>query len=137
LNWYTFLADAILAIHFAFVAFVVGGFAVIWVGHFLRWTFVSNFRFRLAHLLAMGFVLFEALIGMVCPLTTWENQLRARGGTGQAYQESFMQHWLGRILFYDLGPTAFAVIYAAFFALIVLTFWKIPPRRLPSQTRND
>jgi hypothetical protein len=127
-NSYTVLADLILAIHFAFVAFVLGGFVVIWIGYFLHWRFVQNFRFRLFHLLAMGFVALEAVAGMICPLTTWENQLRLRAG-GKAYQESFVQHWLGRILFYEASETVFTIAYAAFFGLIVLTFWKIPPRR--------
>src|SRR5215212_4152479 len=109
-NWYTVLADLILAIHFAFVLFVLGGFVVIWVGYFLRWPFVQNFRFRLIHLLAMGFVALEAVVGMICPLTTWENQLRLRAG-GEAYQESFVQHWLGRILFYQASETVFTLAY--------------------------
>ena len=128
MNWYALLADVILAIHFAFVAFVIGGFVVIWIGYFARRTFVHDFRFRLLHLLAMGFVLLEALVGMVCPLTTWENQLRVRGGASP-YQESFMQHWVGRILFYDLSATTFTILYAAFFLLVILTFVIIPPRR--------
>jgi uncharacterized protein DUF2784 len=130
-NWYALLADAILGIHFAFVAFVVGGFVVIWAGYFARRAFVHNFRFRLLHLLAMGFVLLEAVVGMVCPLTRWENQLRVRGGASP-YQESFMQHWVGRILFYDLSETTFTFLYAAFFLLIILTFVIIPPRRRQS-----
>jgi hypothetical protein len=136
-NWYAALADTILAIHFGFVAFVVAGFVVIWVGWFLQWRFVENFRFRVAHLLAMAFVLLEALIGMVCPLTTWENQLRLRAG-GEVYHESFIQHWLGRVLFYDFSEQAFTILYGAFFAVIVLTFWKIPPRRkIDRPRRND
>ena len=129
LNASTLLADLILAIHFAFVAFVVGGLIVIWIGHFLGWQFVHHFGFRLAHVAAMGFVLLEAVMGMVCPLTAWENQLRAGAGTGGVYQESFIQHWLGRILFYDVSEKTFTLIYAAFFALVVLTFWKVPARR--------
>lgn len=133
MNWYALLADVILAIHFTFVAFVIGGVVVIWIGYFARRSFVHNFRFRLLHLAAMGFVLLEALVGMVCPLTTWENQLRVRGGAS-AYQESFMQHWIGRILFYNLSETTFTILYAAFFLLIVLTYWIIPPRRSQSAT---
>ena len=79
-NPYTLLADLILAVHFAFVTFVVAGLVLIWVGFFLHWTFVRDWRFRIAHLLAMAFVLGESLTGFICPLTTWENQLRLRGG---------------------------------------------------------
>src|SRR6266853_5488041 len=73
---YSLLADLVLLVHFAFVAFVALGFLAIWVGYFCRWPFVRDLRFRVAHLLAMGVVLAESLTGLICPLTTWENQLR-------------------------------------------------------------
>jgi len=79
-NFYSVLSDFILLIHFAFVAFIVAGFLAIWVGYFRHWAWVHNFRFRLTHLLAMGFVLLESLFGIVCPLTVWEDQLRQRAG---------------------------------------------------------
>lgn len=78
MNAWSILADVLLILHFAFVAFVVGGFVVIWVGYFCRWPFVRNFWFRLAHLVAMGCVFLETLTGFVCPLTDWENQMRLR-----------------------------------------------------------
>ena len=74
------LADLILLLHFAFVIFVVGGLVAIWVGYFLRWRFVRDVRFRVAHLLAMAFVLGESLLGIICPLTTWEDKLRMKAG---------------------------------------------------------
>src|SRR6266478_2969023 len=98
---YSLLADLVLLVHFAFVAFVALGFLAIWVGYFCRWTFVRDLRFRVAHLLAIGLVLAEALTGVICPLTTWEKQLRVRAGQGTGYSGSFIQHWFGRILFHD------------------------------------
>src|SRR5438093_4596768 len=96
------LADLILLLHFAFVIFVVGGLVVIWVGYFLRWRFVRDVRFRVAHLLAMAFVLGESLLGVICPLTTWEEQLRLSAGQG-TYGGSFVQHWVGRIMFFNVS----------------------------------
>jgi hypothetical protein len=127
-NFYAVLADLILTIHFAFVAFNLGSFVVIWIGHFRHWSFVRNFGFRISHLLAMGFVAFQTLAGMACPLTTWENALRGRAGEALRYEESCIEHWLGRVLFYDVNDWVFTLIYTGFFALIVLTFWKVPPR---------
>src|SRR5207249_2342877 len=90
-NIYSLLADLVLLVHFGFVAFVVVGFVVIWVGYFCRWPFVRDLRFRLVHLLAMTLVLAEALAGFVCPLTTWERQLRIRAGDGTGYSGSFIR----------------------------------------------
>jgi len=132
-NPYTLLADLILAVHFAFVTFVVAGLVLIWVGFFLHWPFVRDWRFRIAHLLAMAFVLGESLTGFICPLTTWENQLRLRGGGERTYAGSFLQHWLGRILFFDLSERTFTIIYALFFILLVLTFIVVRPRRQKPQ----
>jgi len=117
------LADLILLLHFSYVAFVVVGFVVIWIGFVCRWEFVRNRTFRLLHLLAMGIVLAEALLGITCPLTVWENQLR-----GGAYEGSFMQHWVSRLMFHDWSKTTFTILYVAIFILIVATFIVVPPR---------
>src|SRR2546425_8327969 len=71
-TFYRLLADVVLVIHFAFVAFVILGLLAVWTGRFLRWSWVRNFWFRVAHLLAIGIVAAQALGGVICPLTTWE-----------------------------------------------------------------
>ena len=126
-NYYSILADVVVLLHFAFVAFIVLGFVVIWVGYFFRWAFVRNRYFRLAHLLAMGYVLAEALLGITCPLTNWEADLRRLAGESQIHTESFMEHWTHRLMFFDLKPETFTVIYAFVFVLIVLTYWVVKP----------
>lgn len=126
-NKYLLAADGILLMHFAFVAFVVLGFAFIWIGHFAKRKFARNAKFRICHILAMGFVFCESLCGTICPLTEWENDLRVRGGQGEVYETTFMREWIHRIIFYDFSERTFIVMYAVFFALILLTFWMIPP----------
>ena len=125
---YGWLADGVLALHFAFVVFVVGGLAVILLGGLLGWEWVCHRGFRFAHLAAMGVVLAEALAGIVCPLTEWENALRRAAGQSP-YEESFMETWVGRLMFYDFEPWTFTLAYALFFAAIVLSFWLVPLRR--------
>src|SRR5436190_1383206 len=99
---YLLLADLTLIVHFAFVAFVIVGLLLIWIGRFRHWAFVRNVWFRAAHLVAIGFVAAEALTGIVCPLTTWEDRLRLLAGGEQRYQGSFIQHWLHQMLFFDV-----------------------------------
>jgi hypothetical protein len=125
--FYTLLADSILILHFAFVAFVVIGLFLIWVGWFRRWRFVRNFWFRLAHLLAMGVVAAESLAGIVCPLTAWENQLRLLAGGGERYAGSFVQHWLHRVMFYEASESTFTILYLLFFTAVVLSLWLVKP----------
>jgi hypothetical protein len=127
-NGYAILADAILLLHFAFVLFVLGGLITVWLGYFARWNFVRNPWFRLGHLLAMGVVVAESLCGVICPLTTWEADLRIKAGEGPSYAGSFIQHWVHRVMFFEVREGTFTVIYIVFFALIVLSFVVVRPR---------
>ncbi len=117
------IADVILVVHFAFVAFVVGGLLIIWLGASRRWRWVRNRRFRLCHLAAIGFVAFEALIGMACPLTEWEYLLRGNSPDGP----SFVERLIAPLIFYELPAWAFTLMHIGFAMLVVLTFWLVPP----------
>jgi Protein of Unknown function (DUF2784) len=118
------LADFILVIHFAFVLFVVGGFVLILAGAFRRWRWIRNPAFRYLHLGAIVFVAMEALVGVACPLTVWEDALR------QATPEApgFTGRWVSRLLYYDLPGWVFTVIYVLFAVAVGVTLWLIPPR---------
>ncbi len=130
------LADVVLAVHAAFVAFVVVGLVLIWVGRFRGWAFVRNFWFRVAHLAAIGVVAAESLSDFVCPLTTWEDRLRLLAGGQERYAGSFIQHWLHQLIFFDLDERVFTIAYVAFFLAVVLSLWLIPPR-WPRRTRTQ
>jgi uncharacterized protein DUF2784 len=127
-RFYLVLADLVLVVHAAFVAFVVVGLVLIWIGRLRRWSFVRNIWFRAAHLAAIGVVAAESLADFVCPLTTWEDQLRLLAGGEQRYQGSFIQHWLHRLIFFDLGESVFTIAYIAFFLVVALSLWLVPPR---------
>ena len=124
------LADAVLALHFFVVVFVVGGLVVVIVGNVLRWRWVNALRFRLAHLAAIAVVAAEAWLGITCPLTTLELWLRANSGvtTGLAYSDSFVGYWLHRLLFYSAPPWVFVVAYSVFGLMVVAVWFRFPPR---------
>jgi len=129
--WFDALADAILVLHALFVLFVVGGFALILAGA-RRWAWVRNRAFRLLHLAAIAFVAAESLLGAVCPLTRWEDLLRAAGPG----EHSFVGRWVSRLLYYDFPEWAFACAYVAF-ALAVAWAWRaVPPRPRRAPARN-
>lgn len=117
------LADVVLVVHFAFVLFVVGGFALILVGAVLGWRWVRIRAFRYAHLAAIVFVAAEALVGMTCPLTLWEHVLRRTSPDGP----SFVARWVSRLLFYDLPEWVFATAYVVVASAVAVTLWLIPP----------
>ncbi len=118
---YSLLADTILVIHFAFVVFVVFGFVLILLGLLARWSWVHNRKFRITHLAAIGVVVLQAWLGQLCPLTVWENELRHLAGQS-GYTETFVEHWLHEVLFYQAEPWIFATIYTGFGVLVVLVW---------------
>ncbi|MFN7087300.1 MAG: DUF2784 domain-containing protein [Burkholderiales bacterium] len=119
------LADLVLVVHFAFVLFVVGGLALIWAGACLGWRWVRNFWFRVTHLAAILFVAGEALAGVWCPLTVWEDWLR-----GGRSERSFIARWIHRVLFYDFPEPVFTVAYVLFALVVLATFFFVRPARL-------
>jgi Protein of Unknown function (DUF2784) len=126
---YLFLADAVLALHFAIVLFVVGGLILIVIGNIRGWHRVNMLWFRLLHLLAILIVAAEALLGIACPLTTLEFWLRAQAGAAQAAaSESFVGYWLQRMLYYHAPSWVFVVAYSAFALLVVAVWFRYPPR---------
>ena len=127
-TFYRLLADLILIVHFSFVSYVVLGLLFIWIGFFCRLRCVRNPYFRATHLLAMVVVVMESVLGFVCPLTTWERDLRIMAGDGEYYKTSFMQHWIHKVLFFDLEPETFTIIYCVFFLALLLSLILIRPR---------
>lgn len=115
------LADAILVVHVLFVCFVVFGLLAIYLGYALNWQWVRNLRFRLLHLVAIGIVVVQSWLGMICPLTVWEMALRKQAGAG-TYAGSFIQHWLHQLLYYSAPDWVFMLLYSAF-GLLVLASW--------------
>ncbi|PLX79199.1 MAG: DUF2784 domain-containing protein [Desulfuromonas sp.] len=122
------LADAILVVHCAFIVFVVGGEACIVVGKFRGWSWVHNFNFRIWHLLAILFVIVQNWASQICPLTVWENALRNTAGE-QSYSETFIEHWVGRLVYHAAPDWVFTATYSTFGALVILSWIWVRPRK--------
>ena len=118
------MADVLLIVHFLIAAFIVGGLLLVWIGAALSWRWVRNPWFRYAHLGAIAFVAAEAVLGVMCPLTVWEDMLR-----GGVRAESFVARWVRALLFYQAPEWVFTTAYVAWSAATLLTLWRAPPRR--------
>jgi hypothetical protein len=132
--WARMLADLIVVFHATYVSFVVFGLVAILIGAVLRWKWVRNFWFRATHLTAIGIVVLEALFGITCPLTEWEQRLRLTAGEA-GYSGDFIGHWAHQLIFYDAEPWVFTVIYIVFGLAVVGALILAPPR-LPGRTRG-
>ncbi|MFC5523683.1 DUF2784 domain-containing protein [Polaromonas jejuensis] len=129
---YPLLADLLLTLHVAIVAFVVGGLVLVVVGNLRNWRWVNALWFRLAHLGAILFVVAETWLGLTCPLTTLEMWFRAKAN-GTTYSSGFIEHWLQRVLYYEAPWWVFAIGYSLFGLLVVATWVYFPPA---SRTRR-
>jgi hypothetical protein len=124
---YLLAADITLFLHASFVAFVIVGLILIFVGKAAAWEWVRNPWFRWAHLAAISIVALQSWFGVICPLTTLEMVLRSSAGDS-VYPGAFIAHWLETILYYDAPEWAFAVCYTAFAAIVVVSWFWVPPR---------
>jgi len=131
---YELLADIVRLVHFGIVAFNVGGLVAIVLGNRLGWRWVNDWRLRIAHLVAIGYVVVQAWLGEICPLTTVESWLRAKAGDA-GYETSFIEHWLRRLIFYDAPPWSFTAAYTLFGLLVLAAWWRYPPERRAASNR--
>lgn len=124
------MADVLLVAHFLIVAFVLAGQVLILAGWLGNWQWIRNLWFRLAHIGTIGYVVIQTWLGQLCPLTIWEQELRRAAGQ-PVYEQSFIEYWLGQILFFDLPWWFFVTAYTAFGLLVLASWWWVPPRRRP------
>jgi hypothetical protein len=122
------LADLLLVTHALFIAFVVLGQIAILVGLLTGRAWARDLRLRLIHLVCVLFVVLQTWLGMTCPLTIGEHDLRIRAGqTG--YELGFVATWLQRLVFYDAEPWVFNLVYSLFGLVVVATWVFGRPRR--------
>ena len=112
---YRWLADATVALHLAFILFVV-------FGGFLAWWKTA---WALVHLPAVAWVAFIEFTGTICPLTPLENALRERAGDA-GYTGSFIDHYLLPIIYpAGLTPQVQVALGFAVVVLNIIVYWKI------------
>ncbi|MFH1919366.1 MAG: DUF2784 domain-containing protein [Planctomycetota bacterium] len=125
---YNYLADTVVVIHAAYIGFVIFGLLAILVGVLFRWKWVQNVWFRGIHFLAILTVVAQALLGVICPLTTLEKHWRAKGG-GEVYSGHFVGHWAHELIFFEAPPWVFTVCYCLIGMVVLVTIIAFPPRR--------
>ena len=113
------LANGVVVLHLAFVAFVIFGGFLAW-----RWP-----RAIFAHIPALTWGLWVEVSGQICPLTYLENHLRHLAGEA-GYHGGFMHHYLLPIL-YPPGLTRPDqwVLAAALLGLNALAYGRVLMRR--------
>jgi hypothetical protein len=86
--WNSIAADAVMLIHFCFIAFaLLGSFLVLW-----------KRRVIWLHLPALAWGAWIESSGGICPLTPLENHFRELAGQ-TTYGEGFITHYLGPVVY--------------------------------------
>jgi hypothetical protein len=116
---YLLLSSAVLFIHFSFIIFVITGFLYISAGALFKIASARNRKFRYLHLASVVYVTLQAWLGKLCPLTYLEFFLREEGG-GERYTGTFMEYWVGKLIYYDFPFSCFIFAYTIFLILVIL-----------------
>jgi hypothetical protein len=63
----------------------------------------------------------EAMLGIKCPLTVWENNLRGQGDGG------FLEYWIHRLMFFEAPSWVFTAAYVLFAAVVAASWIWVRP----------
>jgi hypothetical protein len=110
---YRLLTDAVVILHFAFLAFLVGGGGLARRYH---WLIVP-------HVIAVAWGIYiETMPGLICPLTPLENHFAMLAGQA-GYEGGFIEHYLVPIIYPDgLTPKAQLWLAVALIAVNVIAY---------------
>lgn len=123
------LADLIVTIHFAWILFILWGFMLTLRGFFHK-EFFDRWLFRTLHLFGIVYVSVLAIMGKYCPLTVWENVLRAKYDPNLTYPGSFIIYYIERLVYPEVNPLIIQIptAFIAVFTIIVFIFR--PPAKI-------
>ena len=99
-------SEIVLLFHFCIFLFIILSFFFIPFGYYQKWEWVKNKYYRLIHLVLMGFIFVETILGFMCPLTVLENFLR--NNIGINYKITQIIH---QIMYWDLPTYQFIILY--------------------------
>lgn len=116
-------ADAVVALHLAFVAFACLGGVLAW----------RNLRYAAAHVPAAAWGAYVEFSGRICPLTPLENLLRRRAGEA-GYAGGFVERYLVPILYpaglsHDVQAVLGAIVVALNLAIYAVAIARHRARR--------
>jgi hypothetical protein len=117
------LAEFILAAHIAIILFNIFGLIAIPLGGLCGWRFVRVRWWRLLHLILLGIVALQAVVGRACILTL----LQAAAADAAANPTPLIVGWVNRLIYWPLPLWVFAALYLVVFGYALALLWLVPP----------
>jgi Protein of Unknown function (DUF2784) len=118
------LADAVVALHLAVVAFIVAGGLLAW----------RRRRLALVHLPFAAWGVAIEIGGWTCPLTPLENWLRRLGGEA-GYRGGFVEHYVLPVLYPAMGPHTALALAALVLTVNTLVYVPLLTRGIRARAR--
>ena len=126
---YKILADIIVTLHLIWVLFMLAGFILTLSGFFWK-KFFDRWVFRTFHLLGILLVSMLTVMGKYCPLTIWENMLRLKYEPSLTYPESFIIHYVKKLVYPEVNPLAIQIPTICIAFITLLVFIIKPPEKI-------
>ena len=117
---YSLTADSVVAIHFAWILFLIGGALI---GRRIRWV-------MWLHLSALTYSLLLQIFSWICPLTYLEVWLRSRGLPGESYSGSFIAAYLEKFVYMQISQGWLFFLTALVVGSSVVIYYRAPGSRV-------
>ena len=114
--------EIVLFFHFFIFLFITFSFFLIPFGYFKKWEWVKNKYYRLIHLVLMGIILIETILGFMCPLTILENFLR-----NNIEVDNNLTQIIHQIMYWNLPNYQFIILYILSFSYLIFLWFFFKP----------
>ncbi len=134
---YRLLADFLVALHLLWILFMLAGVVLILWGILFKRKILDWFWFRTLHLAGIIYVGALSIQGKLCPLTIWENQLRAKSDPAGTYTGSFIIHHIEKIVYPEVDPVLLKMATISLGVFTILAYLVLPPARVKRLFKAD
>ena len=115
-------SEIVLLFHFCVFLFMVLSFFLIPYGYYQKWEWVKNRYYRLIHLILMGIIFIEAILGFMCPLTILENFLR-----NDIEINNKITQIIHQVMYWDLPTNQFIILYLLSLLYLIFLWFFFKP----------
>ena len=115
--FYKIAADVVVAIHFGWILFLIGG---AFIGRRVRWV-------KWTHLAALGYSVLLQAFSWICPLTYLELWLWNRTPAG-SYSGSFIAHYLEKLVCMEIPRGLVFALTVAVIVISAVVYYRAAPK---------
>ena len=115
-------SEIFLLFHFFIFLFMILSFFLLALGYYQKWEWVKNRYYRLIHLILMGIIFIETILGFMCPLTILENFLR-----NDIEINNKITQIIHQIMYWDLPTYQFIILYLLSLLYLIFLWFFFKP----------